>query len=109
MSAFQVQGKTITFTGATVAPTPVQCVSNSGLRTPQYVLTNLGTVPVWIGWGLSTGEATANAVIPTSTATYGMWLMPGNQSTISGPPDAFFTGITSSSTAVVYVTPGYGE
>lgn len=110
MSAFEVQGNTVTFTGAATAPTAVQCVSNNGTRTPQYLLTNIGSVTVFVGW--STVNATVaelNSVVPTSTSTFVYPLLAGSQVAISAPPDAFFSGITASGTAVVYVTPGYGE
>lgn len=109
MSAFQVGGKTVTFTGAGTAPSTVQCVSNNGVRTPQYMLTNIGSVDVWVSYDAVTSQATLNAVIPTGTAQYGVWLLARTQVVITAPPDAFFTGITASGTAIVYVTPGYGE
>lgn len=109
MSAFEVQGKTITFAGAVTAPTAVQCDSANDVRSPQYVLTNIGLVGVFVGWGQTAAMAALNAVIPTGTSQYGYYLLPGSQVTISGPPNAFFTGATASSTAIVYVTPGYGD
>jgi hypothetical protein len=109
MTPFEVQGNTVTFTGATTPPTAVQCVSNAGTRAPQYLLTNIGTVTVFVGWGQSAAEAAANAVVPTSTPTYVYPLLGGTQVVISGPPNAYFTGDTASDTAIVYVTPGYGE
>jgi hypothetical protein len=35
-------------------------------------------------------------------------LLPGTDKIITAPPGAYFTGITSSSTAAVYITPGEG-
>lgn len=109
MSAFEVQGKTVTFTGAASPPTAVQCPSNNDVQSPNYILTNIGLVGVFVGWGQTAAMAALNAVIPTGTAQYGYYLLPGSQVTISGPPNAFFTGATASSTSIVYVTPGYGE
>lgn len=110
MNAFQVQGNTVTFTGAVAAPTAVQAVSFNETRAPQYLLTNIGSVPVFVGFSpLSAAAAGANAVIPTATPTTVYPLLPGTQIVFSGPPDAWFTGITSSGTAIVYVTPGYGD
>lgn len=109
MSAFQVAGPTVTFTADTTAPTTVQCVSSNGVRSPQYLLTNIGTSDVWVSFDAATGLATKNAVIPTGTAQVGAWLLARSQMTLTAPPDAFFTGITSAGTSVVYVTPGYGE
>lgn len=109
MSAFQVTGKTVTFTAATSAPTTVQAPTLENERAPQYVLTNIGTADVFVGYAADTGSATANAVIPTGTPTFGFWLLARCQVTLSGPPGAFFTGITASGTSIVYVTPGYGD
>lgn len=109
MSAFEVGGNTVTFTGAASAPATVQAQSTNRERTPQYLLTNIGNVDVFVGFATDTANATANAVIPTGTSRYGYWLLARTQVVISGPPEAFFTGITASGTAIVYVTPGYGE
>ena len=109
MKAFEICGNTVTFTGATSAPTPVQCVGNNKERNPQYVLTNIGLVGVFVGWGQTADVASLNAVIPTATSRYGYYLLPGTQITITAMPSAYFTGITASSTAIVYVTPGNGE
>lgn len=109
MAAFEVGGKTGTFTAATSAPTAVQVSSNNAEQSPQYLITNTGTVDVWLGWGQTAAQAAAAAVIPTSTQTFGCWVLARTQVVLSGPPGFFFTGITSSSTAVVYVTPGQGD
>lgn len=109
MNPFEIQGKTVTFTGATSAPSTVQCVSSNDTRSPQYMLTNIGNVDVWVSYSSVTSQATLNAVIPTGTSQFGVWVLARTQVVISGPPDAFFTGITASGTAIVYVTPGYGE
>lgn len=109
MSAFEVQGKTVTFTGATSAPTAVQCLGNSEVRTPQYILTNTGNVDVFVSYATDVTNAASGAVIPTATSRFGFWLLSRTQVSLTAPPDAFFTGITASGTAVVYVTPGYGE
>ena len=109
-SVFQVQGNTCTFTGATPAPTAVQCPANSGVPAPQVVLTNISsTVDVWVSWGATAAAAAVNAAIPTSTTKFGYYLLRGTQVVVSTPPNAFFTGTTASSTAVVYITPGTGQ
>lgn len=110
MSAFEVQGNTVTFTGATSAPTAVQCVSNNDTRAPQYLITNVGTVTVFVAFSkVSAAAASLLAVVPTGTPSFIIPVLPASKIVFSGPPDAFFTGITSSGTAIVYVTPGYGE
>lgn len=109
-TAFQVGGNTCTFTGASPAPTAVQCPSNSGVQSPQVVLTNVSsTVDVWVSWGQSATAAAVNAAIPTGTTRFGYYLLRGTQVTVSAPPNSFFTGTTASSTAIVYITPGTGQ
>jgi len=107
MIAFEVQGKTVTFTGDATAPAGVQALSNNDVRSPQKMLTNAGTVAVFVGWGETSDAAKANAILPTGTPRYGYYLLPSTQVVITAPPEAYFTGI-SASAAIVYITPGKG-
>jgi hypothetical protein len=109
MSAFEVQGDTVTFTAATTPPTAVQAVADNNTRAPQYLITNVGSVAAFVGYGQTAAAAAAAAVVPTSTPSRVYPVLPGTQVVISAPPGAYFTGDTSSDTAVIYVTPGYGE
>lgn len=109
MIPFQQMGKGVTFTGATSAPSAVQCLTDNNVISQQYVIVNTGSVNVFFGWGQNANEAGARAVIPTGTPAYGYCVLAGTKETITGPKNAFFTGITGSSTAVCYVYPGTGE
>ena len=114
-SAFQMQHRTQVFTAATTAPTPVQ-VTSVNAQTPtnacNYVLTNIGTQVAFVSCEATAALATSSAVIPTAGGgTNGARCIPvlGNsQISLTGPPAAFFTGITSSGTATVYVSGGEG-
>jgi len=108
MKPFQVCGKTVTFTGATTPPSPVQAVSDNNITTTEVLLTNVGTVAVFVGWGQTADAATANATVPTSTPTFVYPLLPGTQAVITAQSGSYWTGDTSSSTAIVYVTCGIG-
>ncbi len=108
MAPFLINGLTGTFTGATSAPTPVQVSADATSQAQQYVLTNVGSVTVFVAWGSDADHATRRAIIPTSTATRTYPLLAGTQVVVTGPLNAYFTGITSSGTAIVYVTPGIG-
>lgn len=103
MTPFQQMGKGVTFTGATTAPTAVRCPSDNGVMAQQYVLVNTGAVSVFFGWGQNANNAGERAVIPTGTPAYGYCVLPGTKEVITGPANAYFTGITGSSTAICYV------
>lgn len=106
---FQLTGDTITFTAATTAPTAVQASSSvSGVATQNYILTNVGAVPAFVGWGQTAVEAQANSIVPTGTPTRCYPLLAGTQVAITAMPNAYFSGDTGSSTAIIYVSPGIG-
>lgn len=107
INAFNQLGNTVTFTAATSAPTPVQAPTNIGLGSTQYEILNAGLVTVFLGVGTTAATANTNAqVVTTTAASYP--LLPGTDKIITAPPNAYFTGITSSSNAIVYITPGEG-
>ena len=104
---FTPTGNTVTFTAATSAPTPIQCVSST-LGGNQYRLLNAGSVTVFLGVGTTAAQASASATVVTTTANC-IPLLAGTDEIITFTPNAYFTGITSSSTAVVYITCGDGD
>lgn len=105
---FTPSGNTVTFTAViTTPPTPVQAVSTT-LGGNQYRILNSGTVTVFLGVGRDAAGATANASVVTSTAT-SIPLLAGTDEILTFVPNSYFTGITSSSSAVVYITPGDGS
>lgn len=105
--AFTPTGNTVTFTANTTAATPVQAVSTT-LGGNQYRILNSGTVTVFMGVGSTSALATANATVVTSTAQ-AIPLLAGTDEILTFGPNYYFTGITSASTAVVYITPGDGS
>ena len=105
-NAFQKTGNTVAFIAATTAPTPVQAVSTT-LGGNQYRIINSGTVTVFMGYGTTSAEANNNcAVVTTSGPSFP--LLPGTDEILTFVPNAYFTGITASGTANVYVTCGDG-
>jgi len=105
--AFTPTGNTVTFTANTSAPTPVQAVSNT-LGGNQYRILNSGTVTVFMGIGGTSAASTSNAAVVTTTGA-AIPILAGTDEILTFTPNAYFTGITSSSTAVVYITPGDGS
>jgi hypothetical protein len=106
-AAFTPTGNTVTFTAViTTPPTPVQ-VPSYGLGSNQYRLINTGTVTVFLGFGTTAALATTNAAVVTSSGP-AIPLLAGTDEILTFVPSAYFTGITSSGNAVVYITPGDG-
>jgi len=105
INAFTKTGNTVTFTAAVSAPTPVQ-VSNTTLGGNQYRIINSGTTVVFLGYGTTATDATNAAVTVTSTGP-AFPLLPGTDEILTFVPNAYFTGVSTSS-AVVYITPGDG-
>jgi len=104
---FSPSGNTVVFAAATSAPTPVQAISST-LGGNQYRVINSGTVIAYLGVGNTAANATANAVVVSTTAS-SIPLLPGTDEILTFTPNAYFTGITSTSSANVYITPGDGD
>lgn len=106
INAFTKTGNTVVFTAASSAPTAVQC-SSSTLGGNQYRIINAGTVTVFLGYGTSASDASNNAVVVSSSGA-SFPLLAGTDEILTFVPNSYFTGVTSSGTATVYVTPGDG-
>lgn len=104
---FTPSGNTVTFTAAVTAPTAVQAVSST-LGGNQYRILNAGSVTVFLGVGQTAAIANNSAAVVTTTNSC-LPLLAGTDEIISFLPNAYFTGVTGSSTAVVYITPGDGD
>lgn len=106
-NAFNQLGNTVTFLANTSAPTAVQAPTNTGLGSTQYEVMNSGLVTVFLGVGITAAAANTNAVVVSTTAA-SYPVLPGSDKIITAPPNAYFTGITASGNATIYVTPGEG-
>ena len=106
INAFTRTGNTITFTAATTAPTPVQCPSTT-LGGNQYRIINTGTVVVFLGYGTTSSDASNNATVITTTGL-SLPLLPNTDEILSFVPNAYFTAITASGNAQIYITCGDG-
>jgi hypothetical protein len=106
-SPFTPSGNTVAFVAATTAPTAVQAVSST-LGGNQYRVINAGSVTAFLGFGASAAAANAAAAIVTSSGQ-ALPLLAGTDEIITFTPNAYFTAITSSSNAAIYITPGDGS
>ena len=104
--AFTKLGNTVAFTANVAAPTPVQAVSTT-LGGNQYRIINAGSVTVFLGYGATASDASNNAAVVTTTGP-SLPLLPGTDEILTFVPNAYFTGITSSGSAQVYITAGDG-
>jgi len=105
---FAPSGNTVVITASTTAPAPVQVPSNT-LGSNQYRIINSGTVVVALGFGQTSAIAAAGGVIPTTTQSNCLPLLPGTDEIITFAPNAYFTANATSSTATIYITPGDGD
>jgi hypothetical protein len=106
LNAFTKTGNTIAFTANVAAPTAVQCLSTT-LGGNQYRIINSGTVTVFLGYGTTSSDSSNNAVVVTTTGL-SFPLLAGTDEILTFVPNAYFTGVTASGTAAVYITPGDG-
>ena len=107
-NAFTPLGNTIAFIAnvSGSVPNPVQAVSST-LGGNQYRIINSGTVTVFLGIGNTSSNASNNAIVVTTTGP-SYPLLPGTDEILTFGPNWYFTGITASGTATVYITPGDG-
>jgi hypothetical protein len=107
VNAFSPTGLTVSFTAAVTAPTSAQAVSSAPSTRParQYRVVNTGAVTVLLGVGVDDAAAKTAAA---SIAAGAVPLVPGAVEVLGFPAGSFFSGVTSTSTSVVYVTPGEG-
>jgi Na+/phosphate symporter len=73
----------------------------------QYRVINTGTITVFLGYGSTSAEAANNAVVVTSSQT-AFPLLPSTDEILTFVPNAYFTAISASGTATIYITPGDG-
>jgi hypothetical protein len=105
-NAFTKTGNTVAFTANVAAPTAVQC-SSTTLGGNQYRVVNGGNVTVFLGYGVTSGDASNNSTVVTTTGA-AIPLLSGAVEILTFVPNAYFTGTTAANTAVVYITPGDG-
>lgn len=108
---FDATGPTVLVAGASTAPSGVQALSSGASPAEQYRIHNAGTVTAFIAYGTSAGTAQSNCVIPTGSGANSKRSMPlpsGATEVFTAPLDCYWSAITASGTASIYVTPGMG-
>jgi len=105
---FTPVGNTVVILAAVSAPAPVQVTSNT-IGGNQYRIINSGSVIAFLGYGQTSALASSGAVVPTSTQSNCMALLPGTDEIITFVPNAYFTAITATSNATLYILSGDGD
>jgi len=105
---FSPCGNTVVISATTTASTPVQ-VPSATLGGNQYRIINSGSVTVILGYGQTSALASSGAVVPTSTQSNCLPLLPGTDEIITFMPNAYFSANATSSNATIYITPGDGD
>lgn len=115
LTPFNPTGNTVNVDAATTASTGLLVGTATSTRlagqSGQYLIHNAGSVTAWLAFGTDAATAEAAAVIPTgggASAKAAIPAPPGSLFVITAPPGSFWSGITASSTAEVYITPGKG-
>lgn len=111
LNAFTVLGNTCKMTAASTPPTPIQ-VASTTLGGNQYRIINLSsTVTAFLSYSQDSATATSNCVVPTgdgANAKNCIPILPNTDEILSFVPNGYFTAITVSGTADIYITPGDG-
>jgi hypothetical protein len=102
MSAFRPEGNTVLIAATTTA-TAAQQIS-TGSHQGMSVAIQGSTQHVFVAFGVST----ATAALPTTAGASGSPVYPNTYRNFTVPPSAWVSVITSSGTANVWCTPGYG-
>ena len=107
----QQNGPTVPFTANVSGsiPNPVQAASDASFS-QQYLITNVGSVVAFVSHASTSALATTRCIVPIgSAASVSIPTLPLSAYVVTDVPNAFFCGITSSGTAVIYVTPVVGN
>ena len=107
IQAFTPMGNTVTFTANVAAPTPVQCLSTTIGGTQYKIVIPAGNNVVFIGYGPTSSAATASANVITSTGN-AFVMLAGTDQVITLNANQYFTGVTNTGTAQVYIMAGDG-
>ena len=76
----------------------------------QYVITNAGANLAFITAASTVAQATSTCVVPVAGGpTETLPVLPLSQVSVTYSANAWFCGITTGGTSVIYVTPGVGE
>ena len=105
-SNLAAKGATILVAASQTAPIGVQCGTVPGDQTASYLLYNDGTVTAFMAAARTADAAQTLAVIPTAGGPQDVYPVPAKgYLPVNDLVNAFWSGVTGSGTANVFVTP----
>jgi hypothetical protein len=107
-SNLTAKGLTVLVATGQTAPAGVQC--GAGDQTTSYLLYNDGTVTAFMAAANTPGAAQIAAVIPTAAGPQKVYPVPAKgYLPVTDIASAYWSGVTGSGTANVFVTPVYPQ
>jgi hypothetical protein len=107
--AFSPTGKTFVVAGATTAPLGIQPTESGTNGGYQYRIHNAGTVTAYLAFDSTAAGAQTKAVIPAAGVPQDAIALPaGIVEVLSFPIGSYFSAITASGTANIFLVIGKG-
>lgn len=106
---FRPGGRTAMLMGSSASPLTTLMMSTTQRGDVVYLVYNSGLNDAYLGYGMTSGAANGNAVVPTAgNATAALALPAGSVQSFTLTPQLFFAAQTPSGNAPIYITPGMG-
>src|SRR5690348_13600222 len=107
-NAFRPRGDTMLIMGSTPGPTATQAGGPTS-GDVAYLLANMGSNDAYIGFGMTSGQAAAGAVVPIIGLNASSIPVPArSQRVVTLTPTLFFAAATAAGQTPITVTPGDG-
>ena len=107
--SFRPGGRTAMLMGSSASPLVNVMMSTAPRGDIVYLIYNTGAVDAYIGYGMTSGAANANAVVPSAGNAINCLPVPaGIQRAFTLSPMLFFAAQTPSANSQIMITPGTG-
>lgn len=107
--AFRPGGRTLAINAPTAAPPAGVQLEGADAGDISVLFYNPGPNLIWIGWGNTAADATANAVAPAAgTPQYALAVAPLSYRTYTFSAKTFFSALAITGAQLVYITSGMG-
>lgn len=108
-SAFRPGGRTAMLLGSTLSPLPNVMMSTRPQGDITYLIGNAGANDAFVGYGMTSGAANANAAVPVAGAAVECLYVPAfSVQSFTLTPMLFFAAQTPQGNTQLFITPGDG-